>query len=83
MPRFFFHTEDGATFPDQDGTELEDLAAAKTAALTTLGEILRDDPDLFWAHQRFNLTCADAQGVAYFRIDLSADFSPANHLKAI
>ena len=52
-----------STFPDQDGTELQDLAAAKTAALTTLGEILRDDPDLFWAHQRFNITCADSEGM--------------------
>jgi hypothetical protein len=83
MPRFFFHTEDGATFPDQDGTELHDLAAAKTAALKTLGEILRDDPDIFWAHQSFHLTCSDSDGVPYFRIDLSADFSPANHLKAV
>jgi len=54
MPRFFFHTEDGRCFPDESGSELPDLAAAKREALATLGEMLRRD-EAFWQTEHFRL----------------------------
>ena len=39
MPRFFFEMIDGDTqFPDTEGTELTDAAAAREEALRALGE---------------------------------------------
>ncbi len=29
MPRYFFHVEDGKAYPDEEGTELSDLDAAR------------------------------------------------------
>jgi hypothetical protein len=40
MPRYFFHISDGASLYDP-GTELPDIAAARTAALQTSGEIIK------------------------------------------
>ena len=41
MPRYFFHVHDGVSFPDDEGTELRDLHAARAAAVTMSGEMLK------------------------------------------
>ena len=73
MPRYFFHTEDGRRFPDREGTELPDLEAAKASALVVLSEVLRDNPDEFWAHERFEVTVTDEANQKLFSINMFAD----------
>lgn len=59
MPRYHFHTENGRCFPDQEGSEHADLAAAKRMATTVLGEIVRDNPREFWDTERFALIISE------------------------
>jgi hypothetical protein len=42
MPRYYFHLEDGQVVLDDTGLELCDIAAAKSEALLTSGELIKD-----------------------------------------
>ena len=62
MPRYFFDfAEDGRLAPDEVGTELADLDAAREEALTTLAGIAMDEmPD--GDRREFALTIRDDDG---------------------
>ena len=72
MPRYFFHTEDGRRLSDMEGSELADERTARNEAVCVLGQMMREDPEGFWAHGIFRLTVADAAGATLFTLDLKA-----------
>jgi hypothetical protein len=72
MPRYYFHSEDGRCFPDESGTEFENLEAAKIAAVTILGELLKEDAREFWSTESFRLTVTNESGLILFILDASA-----------
>jgi hypothetical protein len=43
MPRYYFDFHDGVTFIDEEGVELENIDAARTCAIQSLGAIAGDD----------------------------------------
>jgi len=73
MPRYFFHTEDGRRFPDKEGTDLPDIGAARSAAIMVLSEVLRDNPDEFWTHERFKVTVTDEAKRTLFTIRMTLE----------
>ena len=77
MPRFFFHTQDGAAVRDEEGVELIDLEHAKIEGAGLLAEMLRSNPEEFWRSQSLSLTVSDGEGLTYFVIDVAAITSPA------
>ena len=72
MPRFYFHTEDGRSFLDDDGTELPDLRTALLQAIKLFGEILNEDPSEILRAQCFRMTVTDEVRQTLFTIDLTA-----------
>jgi hypothetical protein len=48
MPRYFFNIHDGTDLIDRDGTELRDLAQAKSDAVSLAGRSIADMGDAFW-----------------------------------
>jgi len=72
--RYFFHTEDGACFTDEDGTDLPTLEAAKASAVAVLTDVLRDNPNEFWAHERYKITVTDDDGRVLFAIAVLAEY---------
>jgi hypothetical protein len=48
MPRYYFHVRDGKDMPDEIGTEYTDDNAARAAAVTGTGELLKDLGGEFW-----------------------------------
>lgn len=76
MPRYFFHTEDGCGFQDNEGSELPDDHTARNEAVALLAALVRDDPDGFWAHPAFRLEVADAAGRTLFELELGATAPP-------
>jgi hypothetical protein len=76
MPRYFFHTEDGSCFPDEQGSVLPDLEAAKVAALCTFGELLREMQAEFWKEGGLRLIVQDEAGMTLFTLDMSVIGSP-------
>ena len=48
MPRYFFHVMDGRASIDREGTELAGIDEARSEAIRTAGEILRQDSAGIW-----------------------------------
>jgi hypothetical protein len=76
MARYFFHTEDGVCYPDEQGTELPDLDAARAMAIRTLGEILRDVPKIFEADMSLRLVVTDERQLALFSLEVIGSEGP-------
>ncbi|MGH6910293.1 MAG: DUF6894 family protein [Phenylobacterium sp.] len=72
MAQFYFHTEDGRSVSDDEGTDLATLADARVEAVRVLGDILRENPDEVLATGQLRLTVTNAAGLIYFALDLSA-----------
>lgn len=68
MPRYHFNIHDGAELPDDVGTELPDLAAARIFAVRLAGECLRDHAAEFWNGEEWKMDVADDQGLIQFTL---------------
>ena len=77
MPRYFFHTQDGRRLEDAEGSELADERTARNEAVCVLGQMVREDPDGFWASGTFRLTVTDAAGHTRVALELNATVPPA------
>lgn len=62
MPRYFFHTEDGKRYPDEDGTDLPDVKAARLKATLIMAELLKEQPSDFLDTGRLRVRVTDGQG---------------------
>ena len=72
MPRYFFNTDDGHAFSDEEGTELADLTATRLAAIQLTGQILKDEKEAFWRTGEWHLHVSDESGSVLFRLDVAA-----------
>jgi hypothetical protein len=68
MPRYYFHTADGAPDHDEVGTELADDNAARVEAVRYIGESLRSDPKLLWDGSEFRVEVTDENGDVLFTV---------------
>lgn len=59
MELFFFHIQYGEMIRDEEGVVLPGLNAARSAAVSMVGQMLRDDDDRFWAKPDLTVTVAD------------------------
>jgi hypothetical protein len=76
MPRYFFDVFDGVHSPDPDGTELADLSAVKSEAISTAGAMLRDIDGHLDTEWRMEVTDEGGRPV------LSLRFSAIQHISA-
>ena len=77
MPLYHFNIEDGAAYPDVEGTEYPDLEAARTEAVRRSGALLRDNSRSFWGGNGWKLIVTDAAGMVMFTLYFLAVSSPA------
>jgi hypothetical protein len=77
MPRYFFDIVDGQAFPDTEGTDLPDLAAARIEAVRLSAEVLKEMPERFWMSEEWTMTVRDQLGHPLFKLKFSAEtFGP-------
>ena len=72
MPRYFFHFADADDFPDAEGTVLDDVARARSEAIMTMGEMLKDHS----AHHgsgEWRKTVVDEAGETVCQLRFAAD----------
>lgn len=50
MPRYLFHVDNGTFVPDETGTDLSNLDAARMEAVRAAGEMINDAKASFWEH---------------------------------
>ncbi|MHA4835888.1 DUF6894 family protein [Sphingopyxis sp. MSC1_008] len=63
MPRYYFHTSDGARDEDDVGVVLSDAAAARREAIRYGGSLLHDDPEIIDANGGLRIEVVDEDGV--------------------
>ena len=71
MPRYFFHSEDGQLFHDNEGTQLADAAAARVEAVRFAGALLMDRPQALWESTRWRMLVTDERRTILFTIEVS------------
>jgi hypothetical protein len=69
MPRFFFHAEDGKSYPDEFGSELPDLEAARRKATLVMAELLKEEASDFLDTGRLRIAVMDAAGQVVIRLE--------------
>jgi len=74
MPRFFFHVEG---LPDDEGTEVPDLATAKCEAVRYAGRKVCDEAGNFWDTAEFSLIVTDEKGLILFTLSFTGHEAPA------
>lgn len=74
MPTYFFHVDDGDLRPDHEGTELSSDDKARSAAVTSAGEVLSDFDGKFWSNgQHWTLYVTDERKRLLFALHLGAE----------
>ncbi|WP_131117201.1 DUF6894 family protein [Lichenihabitans psoromatis] len=79
MPRFHFNVYDGATSLDQDGTQLENVAAARARGIRLAGALLAEKADEQSTFSDWWLEITDGRGMILYRIDILVSESAAIH----
>jgi hypothetical protein len=77
LPRYFFHISDNSVFPDQDGTLLPNLAAARVEAVAVAGAMLRDHAPDFWVSGEWKVVVTSEDRVVLFTICCQALAAPS------
>ena len=80
--RFFFHAEDGQSFPDTTGTELPGAGAACVEAVRITAQLLERSPEDFWKDMTLRVVCADDDGLTLFSIEVLAVVAAASPLES-
>jgi hypothetical protein len=76
MPRFYFDIRDGEFIPDDEGTELADLEAARIQAVMLSGALLSENPSKFWEGEEWQLEVRDDAHLILFILTFMATNSP-------
>jgi hypothetical protein len=77
MSRFFFHIEHVKVVKDEEGSEHQDVGAAKLHAVKKFAEILSETPQVFWDSDIFRMTVAKADGLVLFTLEMVGSLAPA------
>jgi len=73
VPRYFFDVTDPDLLTDEVGEEFEGLNAARIAAVTLSGELLKFYPDRFWSVGEWRCSVRDESGSVLFVLHFYAD----------
>ena len=76
MQRFFFHTQTGSRFTDDEGMELDGPTEARRQAIKTCGQMIRDSPEGFWGTRPWNVTVTDSAGLVLWEIFMDGVATP-------
>lgn len=79
MARFYFNVRDGQANPDQTGTDLPSLVAARAYAIQVVCESLQGDSTTVWQAPTWHVEVTDDRGLVLFDIHVIATVSPAVH----
>lgn len=76
MPKFYIDLEEPSGEADVVGQELEDIQAAKCAAIRMIADTLCKHPQAFWDADRHRVRVSDDYGITLFVVDITTTTSP-------
>lgn len=77
MPRFHFNVHDGVGVPDDEGTELPNLEAARHEAVKLAGLLLQENAAEFWNGEQWDMDVTDERGLILFTLTFLATNAPS------
>lgn len=77
MTRYFFHTTNGESHPDERGTELPNLDAVRSKALQSFVEMQQALAPRIWTEGGLRMVINDETGLTLFILELAVINSPA------
>ena len=76
MPRYFFDLTNGKYEPDVVGTELAGLEEARLESVILSGNLLKENPALFWNAETWLIEVKDDVGLILFTLNFMATEAP-------
>jgi hypothetical protein len=76
MPIYHFNVHDGVQYRESKGSDLPDLAAARSEAVRRIAEILHEGAPDFWGGTPWHMDVSDAKELTLFRIMFLATPAP-------
>lgn len=70
MPRYFFHLTSSYDAPDDEGTELGDLDAARCHAVKLIADVLCESPGEYWKAEIYRVTVTDETRLILFTVEM-------------
>lgn len=70
MQRYFFHTQTDSRTTDEEGTVLNSPAEARTQAIETCGQMMKDAPEGFWGSRPWTVTVTNFNGLVLWEISM-------------
>ena len=77
MPRYFFHRTDGTFDPDDEGTELANVGAARMEAVRFAAGTVDDNPEQVWQGSDFRVEVTDESGMLLCTVIILGIDAPA------
>jgi hypothetical protein len=66
--RFYFHLAGAVQNPDNEGIELASISEARTMAVQSAAELIRDRPHVVWAGEEVRLEVTDSNQLLLFTV---------------
>ncbi|SRR5258706_12735860 len=79
IPIYHFNVHDGKDYPDREGSEHPDLAAARVEAIGRIAKILQDGAPGFWGGSAWHMDVANGAGLTLFTVMFLATAAPLTH----
>jgi hypothetical protein len=70
LPRYFFHLTTSHDRPDNDGTELDSLDAARCHAVQLIADVLCKTPGEYWKAETYRVTVTDETRLILFTVEM-------------
>ncbi len=72
MPLYHFHSSNGSTFNDIDGTEHRSVEAARQQAVLLMASLVHDDPAAVISAGQLQVKVTDDAGAVVFELNVIA-----------
>jgi hypothetical protein len=77
MSKYHFHLCSSHDSYDHEGTELDDLEAAKCHAVKLIADVLCDRPGEYWKAEVYRVTATDENRLILFTVEMMSVDAPA------
>jgi hypothetical protein len=75
--RFFFNLAGAVHNPDNEGIELASITEARTLAVQSAAELIRDRPEVVWKGEEFRVEVTDSNALVLFTVIVIGVNAPA------
>ncbi|WP_431312377.1 DUF6894 family protein [Sphingomonas natans] len=77
MARYFFHVQTDVRSTDLEGWEFDTPIEARSQAIATCGQMMRDAAEAFWGSRPWSVSVTNAVGLILWELSMDGYAAPA------